>query len=138
MSQILNNPQALSSMMNNPMVTQMLNNPQMLGGMMNNPMVTQMLNNPQMMGGMMNDPLVKYMMENPACMEAMMQSMTLRNQNASTGESSNPWSNISDDNSYENQLKQLEELGFCDKNRNLQVLRQVNGDVQMAVTLLLD
>ncbi len=43
---------------------------------------------------------------------------------------------VMDENLYKGQLKELESMGFKDKARNLQVLREVKGDVDSAIERL--
>jgi ubiquilin len=158
----LNNPQ-LQSMMNNPQMRQMaqnlLSNPDMLRNMINNnPMLAQMTQ---------NNPQLQSMLNNPEMMRSMGEQMFGSNTqvppqtNPNTPPPQNPPNmgfpnmnmfgmgmnpqmftppnNVTNpEEEYKEQLKKLEEMGFVNKELNIQVLKSCFGNVDAAVEKLIN
>lgn len=113
-------------------------------------MARQMMQNPQLMQQMMQaDPNVQSMMQNPEQMQQRMQQILGNNSGQGEG-GFNPFGNLFGGSAeppapadnrppevrYEEQLRQLNDMGFYEFERNVQALRRSGGSVQGAVEYL--
>eukprot|EP00013_Stygamoeba_regulata_P008250 CAMPEP_0177687968 /NCGR_PEP_ID=MMETSP0447-20121125/34413_1 /TAXON_ID=0 /ORGANISM="Stygamoeba regulata, Strain BSH-02190019" /LENGTH=476 /DNA_ID=CAMNT_0019198249 /DNA_START=269 /DNA_END=1697 /DNA_ORIENTATION=- len=153
----------MSTMMQNPMVRQMvdqiMSNPQMLQSMIaSNPEFAPMLEMPQFRAALQNPELLRQLMS-PESLQSMMNMQQLMSSlqggagGAAAGASgANPFARFGfpgmstpaaaassepPEVRFRDQLRQLQEMGFTDTQRNVQMLIATNGNVQLAVERLL-
>jgi ubiquilin len=161
MSSLMNmSPEAMSSMMNNPMMQQMMRsmsrNPAILQQMMDsNPMIQS---NPAMreaMSSMMANPQLLQQMFEPSNMQAMLQMQRSMQQLQTNGLMSGvdplmmqqlmggqgmgaaPAPVVDPEVTWATQIQQLQDMGFYDRASNISALRATNGNVNLAVERLL-
>lgn len=159
-------PNALLGMLQNPAVQQMmqgmLSNPELLSQM--NPMMQQLFtNNPQLRTIMSNPELIR-MLTNPQAIQAMMQLAAMQRAGGSASlpggfdfgmpggvpsgvptplatpaQPATPAPTQEElENRFSEQLTQLRDMGFIDTSRNIQLLLQTGGNVDIAVDRLLN
>lgn len=159
MESMLGNPAMLQAMIqSNPMLQQMGMNPEQIAQMLNDPMFRQMLSNPLMMqmamqqmqgGGMMGGTGTA---TNPFAAAGMMGQM-----GGAAGNSMDPFATLfggmvqqpiagaasantpgqAPEVRFQNQLQQLQDMGFYDASLNLRALQATRGNVNAAVEFLL-
>ena len=159
------NPEMIQQMMNNPAVAQMaqqlFSNPQMLQDMIgNNPMLSQMVaNNPQLQGILNNPDMIQQALGSfggaganrpagnptPANTNApafdinsLLNNPMLAQQLGNNAVNLNQPPNQNYEELYKDQLKNLESMGFTNKDLNIDILKQCYGNVDAAVEKLLN
>ena len=163
MSQMLNNPQMMQMVLNNPQIKAMTDaNPQ-LREIFNNPETMRQILSPQNlqnmaqmmssmgggmggmggnmggmggMGGMPNMFNPYGMGMNPFGPNPTTSTSNTGNNTSTTQPQNAP--NVDPKEKYNDQLKQLADMGFVNEETNIQVLIQCNGNVQFAVERLLN
>lgn len=145
---IQNNPMLRNMAQSNPMMQQMLNDPQMMSNMMN-----MMMNGGGPFGASLGNPAPGQTPANPTSQGVPNLNL---NPNPAPGANANapqpnfnfanllnnpafgaPDSNLKPEDKYKEQLAKLNEMGFTNKDLNIQVLNQCMGNVDLAVEKLL-
>jgi len=161
--QMMQNPAMMEQLMQSPMMQQMMTqisqNPEALvQAMQSNPMLQQLAQQNPQVAAMIQNPEMLRMMCNPQMMQMAMQMRRNMNPQA-TGDASAPGAGGAapfdfaqmmqalpgaganaqpPEERYAQQLAQLELMGFIDRALNLQALAAVMGDVNGAVTYLIE
>lgn len=152
--ELINNPQMMNMVMNNPMMQNMMNqNPQMRTMMQNPELMRNMMNmmfgggnsqgqSGQGQGGMPDFSSLMNMMGGGMGQSQPGQGQNQDAGNAGTGMNMD-FSVPQDDGvdpkeKYKEQLKQLKEMGFCNEETNIAVLKQCQGNVQFAIEKLIN
>jgi ubiquilin len=158
MNQLLQNPQLLQQMlMNNPMAAQLVNN---------NPVVQQLLNNPEVLQQMANPDLLNQVLRAQMAQQGVQQGAQQGQQidfnqlfqqmgglqgmgglgpmanfgamyGANLQQPGQPANAQPPEERYAIQLQQLQDMGFNNRQVNLQALATTNGNVEAAVERLL-
>ncbi|CAN6544800.1 unnamed protein product [Malus baccata var. baccata] len=163
MNQLLQNPaisQMMQSMLSNPQYMNQILNPQLRGMVDSNPQFREMMQNPELLRQLTNPETMQQML-------ALQQSLFSGNRQQPTQDptltggatgapnnaglemlmnmfgglgagslaAANP--NVPPEELYENQLRQLQEMGFFDTQENIRALQATSGNVHAAVERLL-
>jgi ubiquilin len=118
LNMILNSPQIKPLLDSNPQMRQMFENPQMLQMLLNPQNLQNMMGGMSGLGGMGNT--------NP-------QPNNIPNQSFN-----NTSNNVDPKIAYKDQNEKLKDMGFTNEDLNFEVLKQTNGNVDVAVERLLN
>lgn len=160
MNQLLQNPQLLQQMlMNNPMAAQLINNNPMVAQMLNNPEVLQQMANPDLLNQVLRAQAAQQNVQQGQAqgqhidfnqlfaqmgglqgmggLGAQANFGAVYGANLNAQQQQQQGNQQAPEERYAIQLQQLQDMGFNNRQVNLQALQRTNGNVEAAVERLL-